>query len=212
VPSDTHRIGELREGVEAEGLLIYERIAPATPASVGRIRRELAEMLDGVKVATDRLDDIALVVTEAATNVVVHAYLDTSGGPLYAAATLCGHTLTVTVADCGRGCSPRTDSPGLGLGMPLMAQLTDRLDVTSNRSGSGTRILATFDHATRIQQRSSAGHAPPAIHRAALLCDYARALITASTALHEDTRAVLAEARHTLAHSRRRARRRTTGL
>jgi serine/threonine-protein kinase RsbW/stage II sporulation protein AB (anti-sigma F factor) len=212
VPTGTRRIGELREGVEADGLPVYERVAPATPASVGRIRRELGEALASLKVASDRLDDIALVVTEAATNVVLHAYRDLGGGPLYAAATLAGHTLTVTVADHGRGLAPRIDSPGLGFGMPLMAQLTDRLHVTSNPSGSGTRVVATFQHAVPIARPSPGDHGAPAIHRAELLCDYARALIAASMALHDDARGLLAETRQTLAHSRRHARGRTKGI
>jgi serine/threonine-protein kinase RsbW/stage II sporulation protein AB (anti-sigma F factor) len=209
VPTDTDRIAELRNGVEADGLLVYECITPATPASVGRIRRELADALASLKVATDRLDDIALVVTEAATNVVLHAYLERTTGPLYAAAALSGHTLTVTVADYGRGFFPRTDSPGLGFGMPLMTRLTDRLLVTSNASGIGTRVAATFEHATRIPTRPPAGPAAPAIARAELLCDYARALATASAALRTDSCALLAEARQTLAHLRTTPRGRT---
>ena len=38
--------------------------------------------------------------------------------------------------------SPRDDSPGVGLGLPLMADLADRVDISSR--GPGTRIAAFF--------------------------------------------------------------------
>ena len=37
--------------------------------------------------------------------------------------------LVVDVRDNGRGMVPRLDSPGLGLGLPLIAQLTDVLEI-----------------------------------------------------------------------------------
>jgi serine/threonine-protein kinase RsbW/stage II sporulation protein AB (anti-sigma F factor) len=207
VASSAHRLADLRDAVDVDADLIYERLLPAAAANVGQIRRELADVLRCLNVGSGRLDDIALVVTEAATNVVLHAYVDRVRGPLYAAAALCGRTLTVTVADCGRGSSPRTDSPGLGFGMPLMAGLTDRLQVTPNPSGDGTRVVAAFEHATGRPHVWPTGHAVPAIQRAELLCDYARALIADTARLQEETHAILAEARQT----RRRARSRRRG-
>ena len=38
---------------------------------------------------------------------------------------------------------PRTDSPGLGLGLPLIAQMTESLEV-HDRSGGGTEIRMAF--------------------------------------------------------------------
>ena len=69
----------------AAEVLIYERILPAVPATVARIRR-VDDVLACLDVATGRRDDIALVVTEAATNAVLHGYVDVDAGPLYAAA------------------------------------------------------------------------------------------------------------------------------
>ena len=39
----------------------------------------------------------------------------------------------LSVRDNGMGLVPRLDSPGLGLGLPLMAQLADRFDIFSSR-------------------------------------------------------------------------------
>ena len=49
----------------------------------------------------------------------------------------------VVVADEGRGMLPRTDSPGLGLGLPLIAQMTQSLEV-HDRQGGGTEIRMSF--------------------------------------------------------------------
>jgi serine/threonine-protein kinase RsbW len=46
----------------------------------------------------------------------------------------------VTVADSGGGLVPRADSPGLGVGLPLIAQLADRLDVRSGDEGTQIRM------------------------------------------------------------------------
>ena len=52
-----------------------------------------------------------------------------------------GHsTLNVSVSDDGPGIRPRADSPGLGLGIPLMAQLTKALDLAGNGSGVTVRM------------------------------------------------------------------------
>ena len=48
------------------------------------------------------------------------------------------------MCDCGRGIGPRADSPGLGLGLSLMARLADGLAIAPNRSLNGTRVSAMF--------------------------------------------------------------------
>ena len=49
----------------------------------------------------------------------------------------------MTVTDEGRGMLPRTDSPGLGLGLGLIARLTDELEISSP-GGRGTEICVSF--------------------------------------------------------------------
>src|SRR3954454_326553 len=92
-------VGEARRAVDDPGLLIYERVLPALASSVGRIRRELAETLLLHELAPGRRADIALVVSEAATNAVLHASRDAAPGPLYAAATLGADSLIVCISD-----------------------------------------------------------------------------------------------------------------
>jgi serine/threonine-protein kinase RsbW/stage II sporulation protein AB (anti-sigma F factor) len=45
------------------------------------------------------------------------------------AASVDGDALRVTVRDEGMGIVPRPDSPGLGLGLPLIATLTESLEL-----------------------------------------------------------------------------------
>jgi serine/threonine-protein kinase RsbW/stage II sporulation protein AB (anti-sigma F factor) len=85
--------------------------------------------------------DIRLAVSEAATNAVVHAYREAEG-TLVLRARVDGRELIVIVSDTGVGLAPRHDSPGLGLGMPLMASVTSSFSVVS--TGSGTEVRMRF--------------------------------------------------------------------
>lgn len=207
VHSDHGSLRELRDRVDDPGLLIYERVLPAIPASVGRVRSELLESLTWHQLAADRHADIALMVSEAATNAVLHAYLDTGPGPLYVAATLGGDALTVCISDFGRGMRPRRDSPGLGLGVMLMDQLCDDLEFASDPAAAGTCVTATFArmaHAAERRPAESRHRQPPGRGRREILVDYLQALRATNTALRQDTDAVLAEADLAVARSRRR--------
>jgi serine/threonine-protein kinase RsbW/stage II sporulation protein AB (anti-sigma F factor) len=198
-------VGELGGDIDDPGLLIYERVLPAIPGSVGRIRNELVDSLKWHELAADRRADIALVVTEAATNAVVHAYLDASPGPLYVAATLGGACLTVWIADFGRGMLPRCGSPGLGLGMSLIGRLCDELHVDSDGDEPGTCVTATFAGIKRAAERSEGRRQSPATgsSRREILVDYLQALRTTNQALRHDTAAVLAQADLAVARARR---------
>jgi anti-sigma regulatory factor (Ser/Thr protein kinase) len=55
------------------------------------------------------------------------------------------HELTVVVRDTGCGMSPREDSPGAGLGLPLIAQVAGSVSVDAPPGGHGTVVCMTFD-------------------------------------------------------------------
>ena len=113
---------------------------PALPQSVSLARRAVLEALKDV--AVDR-DAIGLVVSEAVTNAVVHAYRDRERpGAVHVSACFDEEGIEVCVADDGIGLRPRSDSPGVGLGMPLIADLADR--VVISQMHPGTRITAHF--------------------------------------------------------------------
>ena len=50
----------------------------------------------------------------------------------------------VRVADEGVGMVPRPDSPGLGMGLPLMAQMADDVHVATRRDEPGTMVVLRF--------------------------------------------------------------------
>jgi anti-sigma regulatory factor (Ser/Thr protein kinase) len=90
-------------------------------------------------------DGIALAVSEAVTNVVVHAYIDAPepGDVEVFAERHPGDGLEIQVCDDGRGMKPRRDSPGLGVGLPIVARLAQRFRVET-RPGGGTAVRMFF--------------------------------------------------------------------
>jgi anti-sigma regulatory factor (Ser/Thr protein kinase) len=119
----------------------FEATYPSTPSGVGAMRRDVAAFATRAGMDTQGVGDISLAVSEAATNAVVHAYRE-SDGALLVRARVEGDDLIVIVSDSGLGLAPRHDSPGLGLGMPLMASVTSSFSVVS--TGSGTEVQMTF--------------------------------------------------------------------
>lgn len=116
----------------------------ARPESVAAARAAVVEFAarSGANPAT--LEAVALAVSEAATNVVVHAYRDaTEPGAIEVAAAKAGGELWVIVADSGSGLRPRSDSKGLGLGLGLIAQVSDGVDLV-HRAAGGLELRMRF--------------------------------------------------------------------
>ncbi len=89
------------------------------------------------------LADVLLAVSEVVTNCVVHAYRDQPTGRVALEAERSGDELVLSVTDRGRGMAPRTDSPGLGLGLPLVGRIARRVDITAP-AGGGTLVSMYF--------------------------------------------------------------------
>src|SRR5690349_2829215 len=116
---------------------------PAAPGSVGEIRGGVREVARGHGAPDTLLIDLALAVTEAVTNSVVHGFIDREPGLVRTLIQAAANELVVTVTDNGRGMQPRADSPGLGLGLPTIASLTTAMDMHA-APGGGTVITMTF--------------------------------------------------------------------
>jgi anti-sigma regulatory factor (Ser/Thr protein kinase) len=84
--------------------------------------------------------DVKLAVSEAATNVIVHAYPD-GEGDVSGSAFIEGGVLRIVICDNGRGMGPRIDSPGLGLGMPMIATVADAMDIKSDLDGTEIHMM-----------------------------------------------------------------------
>jgi len=116
---------------------------PAEPSTVGAIRTGVREFARAHGATDALLVDLALAVTEAVTNSVVHAFIDREPGIVQTRIQAAPAELVVVVTDNGRGMQPRADSPGLGLGLPTIASLTTAMDMHAP-PGGGTVVTMTF--------------------------------------------------------------------
>ena len=78
---------------------------------------------------------VSLAVSEAASNVVFHAYRDRDREPFSVIAEVDGDRLVVIVADRGTGMRPNPDSAGLGLGLSIIGNVADSVEFDSSDSG-----------------------------------------------------------------------------
>ena len=126
--------------------LTLELSAPAEAASVPLLRREVVGFVVDADVCQERTEDIRLAVSEALSNAVIHAYRHTGGlGQLEVSAERTADAVAVIVRDCGSGMAPRDDSPGLGLGLPVIAHTTDCYEIQCADGTTGTEIHMRFD-------------------------------------------------------------------
>jgi serine/threonine-protein kinase RsbW len=101
----------------------------ARAENIAIVRHALGGFGEAFAVPEPKLSDIRLAVTEACANVVVHAYPNGHDGPMEVVASMDDDSLTVLVRDWGRGIRPRPDSPGLGLGLSLIAALAETVQL-----------------------------------------------------------------------------------
>lgn len=122
-------------------------VMPARPEGVGVVRQALAGVADALDFDASVLADMKMAVTEACTNVVVHAYDDEG---MLEVEMLAGEDgLTIVVRDHGTGIQPRparSGAPALGLGLPLIAALSDAFELRGS-AGMGTEVRMTFAYA-----------------------------------------------------------------
>jgi serine/threonine-protein kinase RsbW len=117
----------------------------ATSESPGKGRRAIREFTLPARPTEHALGSIAVCVSEAITNAVVHAYRDMPfPGQIDMAAELDGDSLTVRVSDRGHGLEPKLESTGLGLGLPLISKFSATSEITSSDQG-GTEVTMRFD-------------------------------------------------------------------
>ena len=106
-------------------------VTAAPPTGVAPARHAVTDLARRVGLAEEMIANVALAVSEAITNAVLHGYADRDTGYIEVAAHARGVEFVVTVTDDGNGMVPRPDSPGLGMGLPIIARLTQTMDVQS---------------------------------------------------------------------------------
>ncbi len=120
----------------------FELEIAATAPSVPLVRHALRGLLATLEVSEEQVADIALAVTEACTNAVVHAYAG-NAGRIEVSANHDDESLAVTVRDHGAGMAPRIDTQGLGVGLPVIAAIAQSLEIGSPDDG-GTEVRMRF--------------------------------------------------------------------
>jgi anti-sigma regulatory factor (Ser/Thr protein kinase) len=131
----------------------------AVPGSVPAARNAVAAFAASAGATEQQIERIRLAASEALTNVVVHAYVRARGadpGRIHVNACVTEAGLWLLIADDGAGLHPRDDSPGLGMGLALIAHSSQELSV-ANRSSGGTEVRMRFP--------LGAGSDPPDDHR-----------------------------------------------
>jgi serine/threonine-protein kinase RsbW len=124
----------------------FDQCRQAVVDEVAPLRRALTRWAKGAGASERTCEAVAIASSEAITNAVVHAYRDASAPGMVSVRgeiVVAPDRVHVEISDTGAGMRPRTDSPGLGLGLPLIAQLADRVEVDS-RLAEGTCITMDF--------------------------------------------------------------------
>jgi anti-sigma regulatory factor (Ser/Thr protein kinase) len=121
--------------------VVLDSSYPAVPDGLREIRDAVELLARDCGLRGREAGGMVLAVSEAAANAIVHGYRGDEGVIRVRARREDGE-LMVVVADDGRGFVPRTDSPGLGLGLPIIANVALRMEVVSE--GTGTEVHIVF--------------------------------------------------------------------
>lgn len=119
----------------------------AVPETVGVIRDLCRRAAASLGADPRELGDVAVAVTEAATNAVRHGYPPGLPGPIdVQIRTPDPGVLHIVISDHGGGLSAASRSPGLGKGLLLIQELAASCAVTSGAKG-GTSVQLWFSFA-----------------------------------------------------------------
>lgn len=130
-------------------LVLYRRVsAPlvidddATPQMLSDVRRRLSGWLRANDVPETLAADIVLVVNEACSNCVEHAYREHDKGRMRVEADISQDSLRISVSDFGSWKTPPDDPGTRGRGLLLMEAMSDGMDVDG--TPGGTTVAITF--------------------------------------------------------------------
>jgi anti-sigma regulatory factor (Ser/Thr protein kinase) len=119
---------------------------PAVAEEVAGVRQAAVQFAHENGVPVRLLDDLRLALSEAVTNAVVHAFRcrEQPGTITVSVDVRADEIAEVIVRDDGMGMSRRSDSPGLGLGLGLIARMADQVEHRSPSDGAGFELWMCF--------------------------------------------------------------------
>ena len=121
----------------------------ADPGTLALVRADVAALAESHGATPEQVADIRLLVSEAVTNAVRHAYPD-GRGTVQATAVAGARHLTILVSDDGVGPHALSRDRGPGWGWPLIAALTDSFTIRRRANGG-----------TEVEMHVSIGPGPP---------------------------------------------------
>lgn len=118
----------------------------ALPEEVPVLRRSAVRFAQMNGVPEHALGALSLAISEAVTNAVVHAFRDREHpGTVTVSIEIRPEDIAeVIVRDDGMGMSRRADSPGLGLGLGLIASVADQVEQRRPHDAPGLEIWMAF--------------------------------------------------------------------
>jgi anti-sigma regulatory factor (Ser/Thr protein kinase) len=119
-----------------------ELTLPSTPTGVRNARDTVAAIASDYGAGDQLVEDLRLCVSEAATNVVRHAY-DGVRGEVRVLVDWEAGELVVTIDDAGVGLSEFRREGELGYGLRIIEMLSDRCRF-AGAVGSGTHVEMAF--------------------------------------------------------------------
>ena len=116
--------------------------ADASPRRLSDVRHRVADWLDANGIGDPLADDIILVVNEACSNCVEHAYLGRATGSMRIEAELRGDRVRFCITDAGAWRVPPSDPGTRGRGLMLISKISDEVAVRG--TDDGTSVEMTF--------------------------------------------------------------------
>jgi serine/threonine-protein kinase RsbW len=118
---------------------------PARPDRLAEIRHQLLAWLEPIHLPDVTTADIVLVVNEACTNCIEHAYRDADSGSIHVEARLEDAQICIGVSDCGAWRTPPDRSGTRGRGLPIMHSISERVELDTAETGTTVRMKFAVD-------------------------------------------------------------------
>jgi PAS domain S-box-containing protein len=113
----------------------------AIAGQLADIRRKLTAWLQAVDVPSTQAADIVLVVSEACTNCVEHAYRGHSVGSILTEVEAVGYEIRARITDSGSWKPPAVIPGNRGRGLVLMRALSESMEIDSTPTGTVIDIV-----------------------------------------------------------------------
>ena len=117
----------------------------AHEGSLALLRHVVRGFRDAYAFDTATMQDIVLAVSEAASNVVVHAYGRRQGAITLVARVDEQRLLHILVRDHGRGIVPPADTPLPGHGLALIEHVAESVEIRGGPAGTDVWMIFRLD-------------------------------------------------------------------